>query len=172
MAKEKKEKKNKRDELLKYTARDIGQEYIMKRKMLSAIFWAIILAIALVVFIALYVEESHRIQETYRTNYIRAIETLQDDINSYVNAEGDKDFWYRMVVADMSTVNSFSFLIDDFTEEQKCINGLYTVLLKYPQQSTERMDEIQAILDDVLANLDKGYVEMAEFVESVNKKGF
>jgi len=177
MAKEKKEKKAKtaRDEAMKmieYTYRDSGQEYLMRQKMLRAIVIAIVLGIALVVFIALYVAERHRVQETYRMKYQKALIDVEADVQSYLNADGDFDLRYRMLVADMSTANSFAFLLDDFTEQQKSVNGFYTVIIKYPQQSRERMDEIAPIFADLNANLDKGYEEMDEFVESINLKGF
>ena len=174
MAKEKNQKTNREqaEELLKYTYRDSGQEYLMRQKMLRAIVLAVVLAIALVVFIALYVAERHRIQETYRLKYQKALIDVAADVDSYRNADGDFELRYRMIVADMATANSFAFLLDDFTEQQKSVNGFYTVIIKYPQQSRERMDEIAAIFADLNANLDKGYTEMDEFVESINLKGY
>ena len=77
-----------------------------------------------------------------------------------------------MLVADVSAANSFAFLLDDFTERQKSINGLYTVVIKYPEQTQKRIDEVEVIFADLTANLDKGYDEMDEFVASIDLKGF
>ncbi|SEF79233.1 hypothetical protein SAMN04487934_103168 [Eubacterium ruminantium] len=160
------------DDLVKYTYRDSGQEFIMKRKMIRAIIIAILSMVALVVFIALYIAETHKVQEAYRRQYRKNIETLASDIEKYKNADGDFELRYRMLLSDISNANSFAFLLNDFVDEQKNINGLYTVFLKYPEQTKERLDEIKVFIDDILANLDKGYDEMGEFVESINKKGY
>jgi hypothetical protein len=165
-------KKDDAQKMLEYTYRDSGQEYLMRQKMLRAIVIAIILGIALTVFIALYVAETKRVQETYRAQYNKSLIAVLEDIHSYQNADGDFELRYRMLVADMSTANSFAFLLDDFTERQKSINGLYTVVIKYPEQTQKRIDEVEVIIADLTANLDKGYDEMDEFVASIDLKGF
>lgn len=165
-------KKDDAQKMLEYTYRDSGQEYLMRQKMLRAIVIAIILGIALTVFIALYVAETKRVQETYRAQYNKSLIAVLGDIHSYQNADGDFELRYRMLVADMSTANSFAFLLDDFTERQKSINGLYTVVIKYPEQTQKRIDEVEVIIADLTANLDKGYDEMDEFVASIDLKGF
>ena len=55
MAKKDKKNTNKVDEMFKYTYRDIGQEYIMQKKMIRAIIALVISLIALAVFVALYI---------------------------------------------------------------------------------------------------------------------
>lgn len=165
-------KKDDAQKMLEYTYRDSGQEYLMRQKMLRAIVIAIILGIALTVFIALYVAETKRVQETYRAQYNKSLISVLEDIHSYQNADGDFELRYRILVADMSSANSFAFLLDDFTERQKSINGLYTVVIKYPEQTQKRIDEVEVIFADLTANLDKGYDEMDEFVASIDLKGF
>ena len=172
MAKKDKKNTSKTDEMLKYTYRDIGQEYIMQRKMVRAIVALAITAIALAVFIALYIDETRRVQETYRAQYHKCIETVIADIESYDNAEGDYDFRYRRIVADMNSVSSFAFLIKDFDEEKKTINELYTVFLKYPEQMSEKLDEAHQALSDIYANIDKGYEEADALIESIDLKGY
>ena len=165
-------KKDEAQKMLEYTYRDSGQEYLMRQKMLRAIVIAIILGIALTVFIALYVAETKRVQETYRAQYNKSLISVLEDIHSYQNADGDFELRYRMLVADMASANSFAFLLNDFTERQKSINGLYTVVIKYPEQTQKRIDEVEVIFADLTANLDKGYDEMDEFVASIDLKGF
>ena len=172
MAKKDKKNTNKTDEMLKYTYRDIGQEYIMQRKMIRAIVALIICLIALAVFIALYIDEKKRVQETYRTQYRSCIESVMYDIESYNNAEGDYEFRYRRIVADMNSVSSFAFLLDDFEDEKKTMNEFYTIYLKYPEQMSTKMDEAYQALSDIYANLDKGYEEANELIESINLKGY
>ena len=137
MAKKEKTNKEQVQKMIEYTYRDSGQEYLMRQKMLRAIVLAIVLAIALVVFIALYVAEKHKIQETYRTKYQKALIDVAADVDSYRNADGDFDLRYRMLISDMATANSFAFLLEDFTEQQKTVNGFYTVVIKYPQQTRQ-----------------------------------
>ena len=165
-------KKDSTANMLEYTYRDSGQEFIMKRKMVRAIFIAILTIIALVVFIALYIAETHRVQETYRAQYSKAMESVVDDMLNYENADGDFDLRYRMILADMSAANSFIFLLDDMVDKQKTINGIYTVILKYPEQVKERMPELRAIMQNITANLDSGYDEIDAFIETINLKGY
>ena len=47
MSKEKKSTKQNKDDLYKYTTRDLGQEFIMKKKMIAAIFALLITLSAL-----------------------------------------------------------------------------------------------------------------------------
>ena len=70
----KKDNKDRIQEMFRYTARDNGQEYIMKKKMLRAVFIAIITLIALAVFIALYLDEKKTVQQTFRKEYKACIE--------------------------------------------------------------------------------------------------
>ncbi len=172
MGKKDKTKKEKAEEMIRYTSRDLGQEFIMKRKMIRAIVMAILMAIGLAVFAALYVDEKRRVQETYRKQYINNIRAVREDIADYMNADGDFDFRYRRIVADMSSASSFAFLLDGYEEKQKTINELYTVLLKYPKQSVEKLEDIAAALDDILASLDKGYEEVDALIETYDLKGF
>ncbi|MBR6897867.1 MAG: hypothetical protein IKN24_06825 [Lachnospiraceae bacterium] len=166
----------KRDEeaknLVDYTYRDYGQEYIMKRKMVRAIIFAIFAAIAACVFAALYVDEVKRVQETYRTQYAKGLTTVNADIDSYLNAEGDLEFRYRRLVADMNTAASFLFLVDGREDDKKSMQELYTVFLRYPVQTKERLEEIKTAIGDILANLDKGYDEVNAIVEAIDKKGY
>ena len=103
MSREKKTKKRDSVEnMVAYTYRDSGQEYLMRQKMVRAIVISIILAIALTVFVALYVSETRRVQETYRAQYDKALINVLEDIHSYQNADGDFELRYRMIVSDMS----------------------------------------------------------------------
>ncbi len=75
--------------MLRYTARDSGQEFIMKRKMIHALILALITTIAMVVFIALYIDETRRVQETYREKYMLELSSVSENIGYYLNAEAD-----------------------------------------------------------------------------------
>ena len=159
-------------DMVKYTARDFGQEYIMKRKMVRAIVLAILSLIALAVFVALYIAETAKVKEKFRQQYRKSLDTFSLDLDNYLNADGDFEFRYRVLLSDISNVNAFVFLVDDYEDKQKSINGLYTVFIKYPEQTQKRLDEVAVFIKDVIANLDKGYEEMDKFVESIDKKGY
>ena len=159
-------------DMVEYTYRDLGQEYLMKRKTVRAVVASIITSLALIVFIALYVEECKVVQETYREQYTVMLRQVVEDIESYQNAEGDLDFRYRRLTADMNTAASFLFLLDEMEEEKVAVQELYTVVLRYPVQTAEGLEDIKIAVNDILANLDKGYDEVRSFVEGIDKKGY
>ena len=149
----------------------MGQEELMKKRMIRARIFASITIIALIVFIALYVDAMRRIQETYRRQYITEMGHLSRDISYYLEAEGDHELRYRMIISDVSCANSYLFLLDDHEKQQITINEIRTCLVKYPEQMSGKMKELQTAVDDIIAELDKGYKEADELVDSINKKG-
>ncbi len=165
-------KKGSAEEMIKYTYRDMGQELIMKRKMVRAIVFAIVTLIALCIFIALFIEERQEVQRTYRKQYRSSLITVSEEIQFYLNAEGDFDFRYRHVTADLDVAATFSTLINDFVDEQKSMTDLYSAFLKYPQQMSERMEDVKKAIDDIINNLDKGYDEVNEIVAELDLKGY
>lgn len=165
-------KKDTPEKMLEYTYRDMGQEFIMRRKMWRAIVIAIALGVALVVFVALYINAMRRVQETYRAQLMRNLENLSYDIEEYMNADGDFELRYRMLVSDMTGVDSFAFLLEDYVEEQKSINELYTCFIKYPEQMREKLPEVKESVDGILNTEDDAFEKMDKIVESIDKKGF
>ena len=139
--------------------------------MISAIIVAIVTLAALLVFIGLYIDETKRVQETYRKQYKINLAHVTEDLDSYINSEGDKDMRYTRLISDMSSVNSFAFLIDDFTEQQKAMNQINTALIKYPVQMKEKLEELREIVKDISNDLDKGYDNAFKLVDSLDKKG-
>lgn len=151
------------------------QEHLMKLRMVRARILFLITLAALLVFIGLYIDETHRVQETYRAQFNTCLSDTSESIDSYLNAEGDLPLRYRYILSDFSNANSFAFLINDLTEDQKrTVNELYSCLLKYPEQMQEkdRLDNMKTAVNDMSQNLDKGFDEAAEIVASVDKKGF
>ena len=137
----------------------MNQEKIMKRRMISAIVLFLITLVALLVFIALYVDEVRRVQETYRRQYRTGLIDVVEDIASYRNAEGDFDLRYRCIIKDLD-------------DEKKTINEVNTCLIKYPEQMSGKLEELEKALSDILDGLDKGYEEAQALVDSINKKGY
>ena len=150
----------------------MNQEKLMKRRMISAIILFLITFVALLVFIALYMDEVKRVQETYKRQYRTGLNDVITDIESYKNAEGDLELRYMRIVSDMSGANAFGFLIEDLDEEKKTINEVSVCLIKYPEQMKEKLDELETAVNDILDDLDKGYDEARALVDSINKQGY
>lgn len=150
----------------------MNQEKIMKRKMISAIVLCIITSIALLVFIGLYVDETKRVQETYRKQYKVELNHVIKEADSYIENGGDLDLRYRRIISYMSCAGSYAFLIDEFTEEQVIITQFSTCLIKYPEQMKGKMEDIKTACEDMYADLDKGYDEAEEIINSVDLKGY
>jgi len=150
----------------------VNQEKLMKRRMIRAIILFIITFIALLVFIALYMDEKKRVQETYRKQYRANLTKVIEDIDSYKNSEGDHELRYMRIVSDMSSANAFAFLINSFEEKQITVNELTTCTMKYPEQMKEKLDDMRQALSDIIDDLDKGYEEAEAVVSSVDKKGY
>ena len=149
----------------------MNQEKIMKRKMISAIIWSIILLIALLVFIGLYVDKSREIQATYKKQYMSSLADASEELDTYFDRKIDYDMHYNMLISNMGAARSFVFLLDDYTEQQKAINELHYCLVKYPKQMKTRLEDVNKSLKDITDNLDKGYDEIRAVVDSVNKMG-
>ncbi len=145
----------------------------MKQRMVARTVLFSITFAALLVFIGLYVDETRRVQETYQQRYEENLEHVQEDILSYLDADGDHDMRYTRLLIDMNNAKEFAFLINHFDDKQIVINEMYTILLKYPEQMREEdnLNAMYVAVTDILAHLDKGYEEASELVESIDKKG-
>ena len=150
------------------------QERLMKRRMTRAIVLFAITLVALIIFIALYIDQSNRVQETYRKEYNSYLEKASYAIDSYLNAEGDLPLRYRRLLSEVSSADAFAFVMTGLTDEQKiAINGIHACLLKFPEQMQEkkRLEDMRTAFIDMSQNLDKGYDEAAAIVDAVDKKG-
>ncbi|SFW30048.1 hypothetical protein SAMN02910447_01550 [Ruminococcus sp. YE71] len=143
----------------------------MKRRMVFAIVIAIVTVISLLVFIALYINAMNTIQETYYRQYITEMGHLSRDAGAYLDAEGDHELRYRMIISDASCADDYLFLLNGHEKEQIIINEVKTCLIKYPEQMSGKMKELKTASDDIIAGLDKGYDEADALVKSINKKG-
>ena len=132
----------------------MNQERIMKHRMVTAIIAWVVTFIIMLVFIGLYIDETHRVQETYRRQYLTEISHASKEIDSYISA-----------------ANSYAFLINGNSDKQIIINELTTCLVKYPEQMHEKLEDTKTALDDIAANHDKGYKAAKEIVDSVDKLG-
>ena len=147
----------------------------MKDRMIRAIVLFVLAFIALLIFIGLYIDETHRVQETYRIQYYTYLTKTNESIDSYLDAEGDLPLRYRRILADMTSAQNFGFLLDEISEEHKRnLTELQACLMKYPEQmqEKEKLEAMRKAVTDISQNLDKGYDEAAELVDSIDKKGY
>lgn len=151
----------------------MNQEKIMKRKMYIAIAISIILAIALCVFIGLYIDEKKKNQIAYKNQYMENLTQTYEEINIYLEKGTDYEKHYNMILSDMGTARSMVFLINDYSSyRQNIINELHYCFVMYPQQMSEKLEEISKAVEDITENLDKGYEDAEKIVDSIDKKGF
>lgn len=149
----------------------MNQDKIMKRRMITAIGVAIVTLIALVIFIGLYVDETRRVQETYKKQYRTELRHVVEEIDIYQQAEGDHELVYKRIMTYMSNAGAFAFLIEDFSDKQIIINEISTLLIKYPVQMEPKLEDLKTAVNDILSDLDKGYDECRELFESIELKG-
>lgn len=149
----------------------MNQERIMKRRMFTAIILWIVTLISLLVFIGLYIDETHKLQASYKKQYITELGHAKEELEHYLNSEGNFEERYRRITSYVSSANSFAFLIDDLNDKQKTINEINTCLIKYPEQMKGKMEELDKAFEDILADLDKGYEEADAIVASIDKLG-
>ena len=145
----------------------------MKNRMVRAIVLFVVTLIALIVFIGLYIDEKRRVQETYRAQYRQSLLHVSEDIGDYLNGESDYVMRYTRVTSDMCGANSFAFLIENFADERKTVNTLYTILLKYPDQmnNREQLTELKEAVDGMADGLDKGYEKAQTIIDGIDKMG-
>lgn len=149
----------------------MNQEKIMKRKMISAIILWLVTLVALLVFIGLYIDQKNAVQRQYKEQFRTELSHASKEIDSYLTNGGDLELRYKRIYSAVSCANSYAFLVDDFADEQRAINGINTCLIKYPEQMGARMEELKTAIDDIIADLDRGYEEADALVVSVDKKG-
>lgn len=150
----------------------MNQEKIMKVKMIAAIILSLFTTVALCVFIALYLDETAKTRRTFKEKYMENLSYACEEIDMYLDTKTDLELHYNMILSDVGAARNMIFLIDDYSEErQKTINTFHYCLVKYPDQMTEKLEESRAALDDITANLDKGYDELDEIIDSIDKLG-
>ena len=116
-------------------------------------------------------DKSDEVRKTYIAKYMENLSAASEEIDTYLESGKDLPTRYNMILSDMGAARSLVFLIDDYTEEQKAINELHYCFVKYPEQMQGKLEDVKKALDHITENLDKGYKEVNEIVDSVDKKG-
>ncbi|MGN0594992.1 MAG: hypothetical protein ACI4I6_07530 [Hominimerdicola sp.] len=150
----------------------MNQEKIMKVKMITSIIVSFFTIIALCVFIALYFDEKAKTRRTFEEKYMENLTYACEEIDTYLDTKIDVELHYNMILSDVGAARTLIFLIDDYSEEkQKTINTYHYCLVKYPDQMKQKLEEARIAMDDITANLDKGYDELEEIINSIDKLG-
>ena len=144
----------------------------MKVKMITSIIVSFLTIIALCVFIALYFDEKAKTRRTFEEKYMENLTYACKEIDTYLDTKIDVELHYNMILSDVGAARTLIFLIDDYSEEkQKTINTYHYCLVKYPDQMKQKLEEARIAMDDITANLDKGYDELEEIINSIDKLG-
>ena len=149
----------------------MNQEKIMKMKMVSAIIIAIAAIVVAFIFGGLYYDQKKQNRLEYIDKYEDNISQAAKEIDTYLEKKTDYDIHYNMILSDLGAARSLIFLVDDYTDKQKPVNELHYCFVKYPEQMKGKLKETSKALKDISANLDKGYKEAQEIVDSIDKKG-
>lgn len=150
----------------------MNQEKIMKVKMIVSMIICFFALAAMCVFIALFLDEKEKVQRTYKEKYMENLTYACEEIDMYLDTKIDLDLHYNMLLSEVGSARTLIFLIEDYSEEKhKILNTFHYCLVKYPDQMKEKLEESRTAMDDITANLDKGYDELKEITDSIDKLG-
>ncbi|MGN1338907.1 MAG: hypothetical protein ACI4WS_01310 [Oscillospiraceae bacterium] len=149
----------------------MNQEKIMKAKMITAIIMAIAAFVAAFIFAGLYYDQRKLNRLTYIEQYETNIAQAAEELDRFNEKKTDYDLHYNMAISDLGAARAMIFLVDGKTDEQKAINEIHYCFVKYPDQMREKLDESAQAFHDIADHLDKGYDEVREIVDSVDRLG-
>ncbi|MBS7369596.1 MAG: hypothetical protein KIG62_05560 [Oscillospiraceae bacterium] len=149
----------------------MNQEKIMKAKMITATVISITALIAAFIFAGLYYDRLKLNRLAYIEQYEQNIAEAAEEIDKFIEKKTDYELHYNMVLSDLGAARAMIFLVDGKTDEQKAINEIHYCFVKYPEQMREKLAESAQAFHDIADHLDKGYDEVREIVESVDRLG-
>ena len=149
----------------------MNQEKIMKAKMVTAITIAIAALIAVFIFAGLYFDQLKYNRLVYIEQYDKNLTADAEEIDKYIEKQTDYDLYYNLILSDVGAARAMVFLVDDYTEQQKAINEIHYCFVKYPLQMKDKLTETAQAFRDIAYHIDRGYDEVREIVNSVDKLG-
>lgn len=149
----------------------MNQEKIMKAKMITAIVFAVTALIAVLMFAGLYFDQRQKNRLDYIYRYENSILNAAEEIDKYNEKLTDYDLHYNMILSELGAARTIVFLVDGYTDEQKIINEIHYCFVKYPDQMKNKLNESAQAFHDIADHLDKGYEEVQEIINSVDKLG-
>lgn len=139
--------------------------------MITAIVIAIAALIASFIFAGLYYDQRKLNQLTYIEQYETNIAQAAEELDRFNENKTDYDLHYNMAISDLGAARAMIFLVDGKTDEQKAINEIHYCFVKYPDQMRDKLVESAQAFHDIADHLDKGYDEVREIVDSVDRLG-
>lgn len=149
----------------------MNQEKIMKAKMITAIVIAAAAFVAAFIFAGLYYDQRKLNRLTYIEQYETNIAQAAEELDRFNEKKTDYDLHYNMVLSDLGAARAMIFLVDGKTDEQKAINEIHYCFVKYPEQMQDKLAESAQAFHDIADHLDKGYDEVREIVDSIDRLG-
>ena len=149
----------------------MNQEKIMKAKMITAIVIAIAAFVAAFIFAGLYYDQRKLNRLTYIEQYETNIAQAAEELDRFNEKKTDYELHYNMVLSDLGAARAMIFLVDGKTDEQKAINEIHYCFVKYPEQMQDKLAESAQAFHDIADHLDKGYDEVRNIVDSVDRLG-
>lgn len=143
----------------------------MKAKMITAIVFAVTALIAVLMFAGLYFDQRQKNRLDYIYRYENSILNAAEEIDKYNEKLTDYDLHYNMILSELGAARTIVFLVDGYTDEQKIINEIHYCFVKYPDQMKNKLNESAQAFHDIADHLDKGYEEVQEIINSVDKLG-
>ena len=149
----------------------MNQEKIMKAKMITAIVIAAASLIAAFIFAGLYFDRCKANRLEYIEQYENSIAQAAEELDYFIAKQTDYDLHYSLVLSDLGAARAMIFLVDGKIDEQKAINEIHYCFAKYPEQMSGRLSEAAQAFHDIADHLDKGYDEVRDIVNSVDRLG-
>lgn len=149
----------------------MNQEKIMKAKMITAIVIAAAAFVAAFIFAGLYYDQRKLNRLTYIEQYETNIAQAAEELDRFNEKKTDYELHYNMVLSDLGAARAMIFLVDGKTDEQKAINEIHYCFVKYPEQMHDKLAESAQAFHDIADHLDKGYDEVREIVDSIDRLG-
>ena len=143
----------------------------MKAKMITAIVIAAAAFVAAFIFAGLYYDQRKLNRLTYIEQYETNIAQAAEELDRFNEKKTDYDLHYNMVLSDLGAARAMIFLVDGKTDEQKAINEIHYCFVKYPEQMQDKLAESAQAFHDIADHLDKGYDEVREIVDSIDRLG-
>ena len=149
----------------------MNQEKIMKAKMITAIIVAFVSVFSIFVFAALYVDQSQKNRLEYIGQFEKNILNAAEEIDKYYEKNTDYDLHYNMIISDVGAARAMIFMVDEYTDKQKIINEIHYCLIKYPEQMKEKLPEASQAFHDIANHLDKGFEEVQNITDTIDRLG-
>ncbi len=145
----------------------------MKRRWEITLVLVGILVIGLLLFIKLYVDETHETLRQYNTVFTKNITDAQDILKDYSEETFDAETKYATASTQIGIAREMLFLADAQEERQVSMNELYYAFVKYPQQMPEYCPQVAQAFEQINSGQEEqGYEAIDNVVAHIDKLGY